>query len=286
VKPMTQVLIRKYLGDVKMKRRILGGRFIWLPSGATVIITRNRIDFGKYRLPENRKDIDEDKFQEEVWECLNLGQEVWGGIGVYGDGSREDRAIFLRNLESVGIKTGDQGLILKHFGPEATIKYFRPGWEVKLPNGSGVKVRGAAIEEVTGGAEIFRSALMLLNEIAPGNVVVRGNQELILAGLQHAATLGIQVIPEQYPERMYALIAAVVQIACIALALIWMTFWDALVVGWVAGTLLCMLANRVFWKRMMNDARKRGQNLNSKWPSVHGGERKASVEDAKAKGMI
>jgi hypothetical protein len=201
---VTKALIEKHLGDeVKPRCTLLvwppwhaPGWHISLPSGASVKLTQSRIDFGIYSSVENRADIDEDKFQEEVWACLELGKEVWGGIGVYGGATQEEIAQFLNNVESAGIKTGDQGLVLRHFGPEATFRCHWRGWEVRFPDGRSVKVAGGAIEEVSGDAEIFRASLMLLHELAPDNVVVRGNSELILAGLQHGESLGITVIPE------------------------------------------------------------------------------------------
>jgi hypothetical protein len=290
---MTEELIRKYLGNVLMKRTPsvwppwrAPGWLVSLPSGATVKIDQRRIDFGKYRAIENRTNIDECEFTSEVEATMELAQEVWGGIGTYGGAGPEDNATFLRHAESLGVPTGDQGRVLKHFGPGATLRIRRHGWQVTYEDGRRVKVRGGVIEEVTGGAEVFQAALMLIHEIAPDKVVVRGNQELVLSGLQNAAALGIEIIPEVYPEKLYAIIAGSLQVGGVLLALVWLDFWQACLAGWLGGTGLCMVANWLFWRPMQNDARRRGQNLKSKWPSVHGGERKAAIEDARSKGMV
>jgi hypothetical protein len=88
------------------------------------------------------------------------------------------------------------------------------------------------------------------------------------------------------PENLYGAISAAVQLSCILLALIWMTVWQACLVGWVSGIPLCMVANCVLWKQIRADARRRGQNLRSKWPAIHGSDRKATLAEAKTKGLL
>jgi hypothetical protein len=286
-KRITPALIKEHVSpEAKIKRRLLGGYNVALPSGASVKITQSRIDFGKYKWKENRKDVWEYQFTSEVKGTMHLAKVAWGGLRTLGKMPDEDNAKALEVAEKLGVNTGDQGLCLRFYGSHAKIKYYRFGWRVTLPNGESVKVLGRSIEEVNGGAELFRTTLSLLNELAPGKVIVSGNQELILAGLQHADELEIDVIPEYYPMRFYQLLATVFQIVCILAAWTRLGLFQAILVGFFGGCLLWAPLVWVFKKAITNDARRRGQNLRSKWPSVHGGDRKADQDEAKRKGML
>src|SRR5882724_10346946 len=177
---ITPQLIEEHLGPQrKISRLWLGGWWVELQSGASVKITQHRLNFGKFSAVENRTGIDEDLFQEEIVGCLRLGGDIWGGIGTYGGASQQDVAAFLTNCESLGLNTGDQGKVLRHFGPTATTKYTLNGFRVCKPDGAYVKVDCGAIEKVVGG-DMLRSALAMVHEIAPDKVVVRGKAELLL----------------------------------------------------------------------------------------------------------
>jgi hypothetical protein len=285
-KPITKSLIEKHLGTQKsITRTFWGAWFIELQSGASVKITRHRVNFGKYRDRKNRAEVDEWVFEEEVEASLALGQEIWGGIRLFGSGTHDTAIALLKYAESAGINTGDQGLVLRHFGDKATLKYCLRGWKVSQLDGSYVKVVGNAIEEVVGSADIFRAALKLLHELGPGNVVVRGKPELILMGVQLGKTLDIEVIPESNLEMFYTVTGPSVQSICIALAYMQMGLWQAIVVGWATGLVFCMIGARVFWKQLRALARRQGLKIKGVDPTMHT-TRKATIDDAKSRGML
>jgi hypothetical protein len=277
--------------DLKtIRRRLLGGWLVELQSGATVKITRKGIDFGKYRDIKNRcyfTSSQELLFQCEFRDSIALGYELWGGIGFYGKSKIEDRVAILKYAESIGVDTGDQGLIFRYFGAEATIKYhWFCGWTVNLPNGSAVKVRGGAIEEVRGGGDIFRTTMRLIHEIAPDNVViVRGKPAFVLMGINHGKAIGIEVIPESDLATFCGITGAVVQLTCIALVCCWFDLSIAVPVGLVGGLLLCMLGGRLFGKQLQAMARKRGRGMLGH-EAIEADTRKASIDDARSRGML
>src|SRR5260370_19580240 len=140
-RPLTKQLIEEYF-DVQpsqIERTWIGGWRVRLSSGASVKITNTRIDFGRYRQLENRRDIDEALFQEEFRTSLDLGEEVWGGICTYGGASQEDCAKVLEYAAKAGIDTGDQGLTPRHFGPAPEFKYSWHGFTVSVPHQGYVK---------------------------------------------------------------------------------------------------------------------------------------------------
>jgi hypothetical protein len=284
VKRITRELFEKHLGKQKQIKRLWwGGWLVDLESGASVIIKRKRIDFGKYRDVENRSDVEEWLFQIEVEACLALAQEAWGGIRLLGDGSAEDRVAMLEYAASAGINTGDQGLVLRHFGPEATIKYTRYGWIISLPNGSFVKFDCGAIEKVCG--DMLGPALAMVHEIAPDNVVVRGKAGLVVIAAQHGRAHDIEVIAESDLQSFYAIRVTTVQLTCIAFACFWLDTWVAIIAGYIAGLMLCTIGFGLFWKQLRALARKRGLEMLGPEASVIA-SRKASIAAAKARGML
>jgi hypothetical protein len=284
VKRVTPELIETHLGKQKRIRRLWwGGWFVELESGASVTIKRKRINFGKYAAFENRGDVKEWLFQMEVEACLALAQEAWGGIRLFGDGSAEDRAAMLEYAASAGINTGDQGLVLRHFGPEATIRYGWGSWTISLPNGSYVKFDCGAIEKVCG--DMLGPALAMVHEIAPDNVVVRGKAGLVVMAVQHGKARHIEVIAESDLQSFCGITGATVQLTCIVLACCWLDIGVAVIVGYITGLMLCMIAARVFWRQLRALARKRGlEMLGSEAPVS--ASRKASIADARSRGML
>ena len=285
MKRVTAELIETHLGKQKrIKRLWWGDWFVDLESGAGVTIKRKRIDFGKYREVTNRGGIDERLFQDEVEACLALGQEVWGGIRVFGGPSKADETAMLEYAASAGIKTGDQGLVLRHFGPEAVIQYTRHGLIITLPNHGYVKFECGAIEKV--GGDMLRPALAMAHEIAPDAVIVRGKAGLVVMAVQLGKTRNIEVIPESDLRSFYGITGTAVQLTCIALGCYWLDLWVAIIVGYIAGVVLCTIGGRVFWRQLRSLARKRGlQMLGPEAPSS-GASRRASMADARDKGML
>jgi hypothetical protein len=287
VKRITEALIRKHFDNLKtIRRRLLGGWLVDLESGASVKITRKGIDFGKYREIENRANINEFLFQCEFRDSIALGYEIWGGIGLYGKSKLEDRVAVLKYAESIGVDTGDQGLVLRHFGPQAEIKYnLFGGWTVSLPNGSAVRVLGGGIQEVTGGGDMFRSALRLIDEIAPGNAIIHGKPHFVLLGMNHAKGLNINAIPESDMASFYAITGVVVQFTCILLACCWLNLLAAVITGYITGLLLCMVGGRLFGKQLQARSRRLGRAMLG-LETTESDTRKASKDDARKRGML
>jgi hypothetical protein len=288
MKRITKTMIEEHFGPQKrISRTMFGAWWVELQSGASVKITRNRIDFGKYKDVKSRADIDEGLFQEEVWASNWLGEEAWGGVSAYGGASQEDTTTFISALEEAGIDTGDQGLMLRHFGPKATVKFgWLGGFTITLPDHSFVKFEGGAIEEVRGGGDLFRAALKLIYEIAPDNVVVRGKPDLLVMGVEHGKALGIEVIPEDPLKVFCAVSGAIMQLTCMALAGIWLDLWEAVFAGYIAGIAICIIGGRLFWRQLRAAARRRGLAIKGLDHTTHDASRKASLDDAKSRGML
>jgi len=284
VNRITPELIETHLGKQKrIKRLWWGGWLVDLESGASVTITRNRIDFGKYRELENRADVEEWMFQNEVEACLELGQEIWGGIRVFGGPTKSDEAAVLEYAASTGINTGDQGLVFRHFGAEATTKYTLNGFRVSQPNGAYVKFECGAIEKVCGD-NMLRPALSMVHEIAPDRVVVRGKAELLLMALHEARSMDIAIIPECDMEMFIVVASNVAVVLCAVLAFQWLNIWQALVVGYISGCSICMVASRIFCKQFQAMARRKGLEI-VKFDTAKA-VRKATIEDARKRGML
>jgi len=281
---LTRSLIEKHLGEQKrIKRLWWGGWFVDLESGVSVTIRRKRIDFGKYREIENRGDVEEWLFHEEVEGCLALGQELWGGIRVFGGPTKANEAAVLEYAASTGINTGDQGLALRHFGPEATTKYTLSGFTVCKPSGAYVKFECGAIEKVCGD-NMLRPALSMVHEIAPDNVVVRGKAELLLMALHEARTMDITIIPEGDMQMLVAVASNVAVVLCAVLALQWVNLWQAVAIGYVGGYSLCVVALSMFRRQFRDRARRKGLEI-VKFDTAKP-VRKASIEDARKRGML
>jgi hypothetical protein len=75
---ITKELIEEFMGPGHRIKRTLWGWKVDLESGASFTLTKRRLDFGKYRFLENRKDIREPLFQMEVEDTLLLGDAIWG----------------------------------------------------------------------------------------------------------------------------------------------------------------------------------------------------------------
>jgi hypothetical protein len=283
MKPVTRGLIETHLGKQKrIKQFWWGGYSVDLESGASVTITRKGIDFGKYREFENRGDIEEWLFQEEVKASIALAAEIWGGIGLYGKSKSEDRAAILAYAASAGIDTGDQGLVWRHFGAEATIKYTMHGMRVSLPNGGYVKFDCGAIEKVCG--DLLRPALAMIHEIAPDKVVVRGKPQLLLMAINEAKAMDISVIPESDLEMFITLASNIAAVACGVAAFLWLNLWEAMIAGCVIGCSICAVLARIFWKRLRNMARRKGLEIVGL--GAPKSARKTQIEDARRRGML
>lgn len=284
MKRITKVLIETHLGTQKrIKRLWLGGWLVDLQSGASVTLTRKKIDFGKYKEIENRADIDEWLFQDEAKACFALGQDVWGGIRLFEGGKAEDRAAIFEYFATTGINTGDQGRVFRHFGPEATTKYTLHGFKISLPNHGYVKFDCGAIEKVCG-SDMLRPALAMIHEIAPDKVVVRGKAELLLMAVHQSRSMDITVIPESDMELFIAAVSNTAVVLCGVIAFQWLELWQALAVGFVGGCSFCTLALRIFWKPFRAAARKKGLDIVGLDAAKT--TRNAAIEDARKRGML
>jgi hypothetical protein len=283
VKKITQELIETHFGQQKHIRRLWwGGWFVDLDSGASVTISRKGIDFGKYREIENRTEIDETLFQWEVRSAFDLNADIWGGLGLKSGGKPEDRAAIFEYAAAMGINTGDQGLVYRHFGPEATTKFTWRGFKVSLPNCGYVKFDGGAIEKVCG--DLLRPALAMIHELAPDTVVVRGKAELLVMAMHEARAMGITVIPESDMEMFIAVTANAAFAICGVLAYQWLDLWQAVFAGCVGGFSLWASAVWIFGKQFRNLARRKGLEMVRFETTT--AVRKASIDEARKQGMI
>lgn len=283
MKPLTKQLIQKHLGNEDKITKTLFGWRVDLVSGASVKISKKgRIDFGKYRDPKNRKNINDALFQYEFRDSLALSNEIFGGVGLYGKCDRKDYIAVLEYAASEGFNTGDQGLILRHFGPEAKMKCGWHSYTVSLPNGSHMKFDCGAITKVSG--DVLRKALEMVNEVAPDSVVVRGKAELLTMAFHVGRSMGIDVIPEDELKAFITLASNAVVVVCGLIAFQCFNVWLSLLIGYGVGVTLSMLAARLFWKNLRDASRKRGLDIVKADQPAN--QRKASMDNARSKGML
>jgi hypothetical protein len=279
---ITKELIEEFLGSGHRISRTLWGWKVDLKSGASFTLTKKKLDFGRFRELENRKDVREPLFQMEVEDCLLLGEAIWGGVNFSGAADSKDYAEVLEYAQSEGINTGDQGLTFRHFGADATIKYGWLSYTISVPNKGYVKVDCGAIEKVVG--DLMAPALAMLHEIAPDRVVVRGKPDLLIAAFHCGNAMGIAVIPEDQPNVFIVLTSNGVVLLCGAIAFQWVDFVYAVLIGYVAGFSLWMLAWRLFWKQLRDVSRRRGLDIVK--PEHFSKSRKASENEARKMGML
>jgi len=282
-KAVTKELIEEFMGEGRHQiKRTLWGWKVDLESGASFTLTRKRLDFGKYRFLENRKDVREPLFQMEVEDTLRLGEAIWGGVSFYGSKDSKDYAAALEFAEWADVNTGDQGLTFRHFGAEATIKYGWHSFSITVPNKGYVKVDCGAIEKVVG--DLMAPALAMIHEITPDHVVVRGKPDVLIAAFHCGNTMGITVIPEDEPKVLMALTSNGAVLLCGVVAFQWVDFGHAVLIGYVAGFSLWMLGFRMFWKQLRDLARRRGLDIVK--PEHFSKSRNASADEARKRGML
>jgi hypothetical protein len=281
VKQITRELIEHHFDTQKhIRHRWWGTWLVDFESGASAKITRKGVDFGKYRELENRSDIDEGLFQGEARDALFFADDLFGGLGLYGKCSAEDRATVLDFAARVGIDTGDQGLVYRHLGPEATIHHSWGGVKVNVPKRGYFVIRCGALEKVCG--DLLRPALLLTQELALDEIVVRGKADLVVMAHQEARALGITIVPESDLGVFNAILGNV--IVYMILAFLWLDLLPALLAGYVAGYFLSILLLGLFHKQVRDMARRKGMEMVGLDSAI--AVRKASIEEARRNGMI
>jgi hypothetical protein len=232
------------------------------------------------------------------FELMGLAQEVWGSVSLVSLRRSQEwwnlwiyaKAYHLNVENPCALFSRVQAQ--RYFGEEATVKLgFSPGgWRISLPNGCSAVIglnskREKLIVEAVGGSEIFAAAILLLKEIQ-GYAIVAGSQETVLAGIAQGDTMGIEVIPELYPdETIYKKIGLVCGMVCGSAGLLIGILNDNVVGGVVGGILgamvACMICGSFVARGGIQRARQKGQALKSSFPEIHGGNRKATLDEAR-----
>ena len=139
-------------------------------------------------------------------------------------------------------------------------------------------------------SHVYSAAVRILADVQ-GIVFVSGTKENILAGLAHQAILpGVEIVPEFHPTfRTHFVIGGISGI--FGLMGIGIGLNNDHTGMWIAGGYLVSAVVACLWLRAvapggLQGARERGQSLKSSFPAVHGGNRKAEIDDAGKRGML
>jgi hypothetical protein len=124
-----------------------------------------------------------------------------------------------------------------------------------------------------------------------GIVCVSGTKENILAGLAYESLLpGVEIVPELYPSSR-------TEFAIWAISGIFGFMGIGIGLNndhtgmWIAGGYLVSAIVACIWMRAiapggLQAARERAQALRSSFPAVHGGDRRANIDDAGKRRML
>jgi len=247
----------------------------------------------------DRNKASHEDYEQAVYECCDLVNEVRGGIGIYGGASKKDTKAFIEWCEAYGFKVNDnprRGFstrqVPEYFGEGATVEKKSGGWQVSLPNGSGVLFKQRRIWNVWGDPQVYEAALRMMSDNY-GVVLVAGTKENVLGGIAHGKALSIEVIPELYVgEAAYKRVGGVAGALSIIPAIIIGINYENIAYGVVGALMLAWVGSAVYGALFIKDgtkiARERGQALKSSFPAVHGASasRKASMDEVRERGMI
>ncbi len=306
MKPISEERIRETFGyyEGSQVQRSGDGWVVLMPSGRTVNIHPYHIDFRGItkRLPgEAEKDRDDLQF-----ELMTLAVDVWGLVSLISyHGEHKDEGFRLW-VYAKAYKLPVEGAwwpfsttqAQKYFENDAAkVRLVIGGYRISLPDGKSVLIGLSCgemiITKVRGGAEMYASSLKLLQSLQD-RAYVSGSYSFCATMVAHAEREGIRVIPE-IPLSFFKKVAIAHIAHLVATVLVLgaeMSGWfgempferaaiRAFVIGWIAALVFVLCLPVQKW------ARKRGEALINKFPSSQSsGNRKANMDDAKARGML
>jgi hypothetical protein len=256
--------------------------------------------FSPYKLMGcERQKASWEEYEQAAFKCCHLANEIFGGIGIYGGASKKDTRATIEWAEAQRFKVNDnpsrpftRRQMGDYFHEDAIATKKSGGWQISLPNGSGVLIKNNRIENVRGDAWVYEAALKMMNENY-GCAIVSGTKENILSGIAHGSLHGIEVIPEQYTaestyKRVGMVCGAICALPCVVTGMTYDNVLVGLLGGMLAAWLMSFIYCAVFLRNSQKKARERGQALKNSHPPIHGASasRKASIDAARARGML
>jgi hypothetical protein len=176
-------------------------------------------------------------------------------------------------------------LIRKHLGPRASIKRrLFGGFNVTTPTGGEIEIHQRTYKIYCGGDDVYH-AMMSLTAEAWDSISVQGPPEHILATMAHGDALGIPVIPEVKASGG-CLRFIVASIVFVFAAGFFVGDSQDSFRGICVGAFAAWLVWGFIKRRQQRNARRRAQRYRFQYPQTHGGERRASREDARETGWL
>jgi hypothetical protein len=274
------------LGLKSIRRRLFGGFVMRMNSGRRIVFTNVRFDVRGSRT-ELMPGEPEGYVGSLKYECAKIAQAVWGGFTfptVKGQELLDAVAI----AEECGFTVKDERVLLaKYFGVKAKMKRrWMAGFRIEMPNGTSVHIHGG-IQEVNGDSDLYARTLKYGHAVLGSEpLIVSGSQENCLAGIAHADQLGIEIIPELYPKRIFEAISLVTALVCGTAGALYFESLPGFLGGYFGSIFVMPFVVLALSRPMQRSARRRGHLLRSRFPQIHGGDRKAALEEARARGMV